>query len=201
MRITLILLSLAILGGCSMRDTVSMDAPTHQIHDLNDVDRDGVIMARERCTDTVLGANVDNYGCGAIRPIDERQELKILFANDSFFIEEAYYGEVEKIADFMGKYPDTQVVIEGHCSKVYTYEHNLVLSQNRANAVADLLTNKFGIAASRVSAIGYSFDRPIDPSDTPEAHRVNRRVIAALSGSDTMANMKWHIYTVDETVK
>lgn len=201
MRTLIILLSFAILGGCSMRDTVSMDTPTKQVHDLNDIDHDGVIVARERCTETELGATIDNYGCGKIKPINERQELKILFANDSYYIDPVYYTQVEIIATFMQKFPNTQAVIEGHCSKTGSHAHNQELSQNRANAVSALLSERFDIESSRLSAVGYSFDRPIDPTHTAAAHKVNRRVIAELTGDDTTADMKWHIYTVDEVVK
>ncbi|MCL1140946.1 OmpA family protein [Shewanella pneumatophori] len=201
MRTLLILLSIAILGGCSMRDIVTMDQPTVQVNDLSDIDHDGVIVARERCTDTVLGASIDNYGCGQIKPINERQELKILFANDSYYIDPMYYPQVEVIAVFMREFPNTEAVIEGHCSKTGSHEHNQTLSQNRANAVSSLLSERFGIDSDRLSAIGYSFDRPIDPTHTAAAHKVNRRVIAELTGDDTTADMKWHIYTVDEEVK
>ncbi|ABV85692.1 OmpA family protein [Shewanella pealeana] len=201
MKIILVLLSLAILGGCSMRDIATMDEPTVQVNDLSDIDHDGVIVARERCNETALGATIDNYGCGKIKPINERQELKILFANDSYYIDPQYYPQVEVIASFMQKFPNTQAVIEGHCSKTGSHQHNQVLSQNRANAVSSLLAERFGIDSGRLSAVGYSFDRPIDPTHTASAHKINRRVIAELTGDDTTADMKWHIYTVDEEVK
>lgn len=201
MKALLILVSIALIGGCSMRDTVNMDTPTEQAFDLNDNDRDGVIVARERCNDTVTGATIDNYGCGKIKPINERQELRILFANDSFYIDPQYYDQVETVATFMRQFPNSQVTIEGHCSKTGSYDHNLTLSQNRANAVSSLLSERFGIDNSRVTAIGYSYDRPVDPTHTAEAHKRNRRVIAELTGEDTTADMKWHIYTVDEEVK
>ena len=195
------ILSIALIGGCSMRDTVNMDTPTNQVFDLNDNDKDGVIVARERCNDTVMGATIDNYGCGKIKPINERQELKILFANDSYYIDPQYYDQVETIATFMREYPNTKVTIEGHCSKTGSYDHNLALSQNRANAVISTLSERFGIEADRLTAIGYSYDRPVDPTHTQMAHTRNRRVIAEVTGEDTTADMKWHIYTVDEEVK
>ncbi|MCL1148387.1 OmpA family protein [Shewanella sp. 10N.261.52.F9] len=201
MKILLILLGIITLGGCSMRDIATMDEPTVQVNDLSDIDHDGVIVARERCNETALGATIDNYGCGKIKPINERQELKILFANDSYYIDPMYYSQVEVIAVFMKEFPNTDAVIEGHCSKTGSHEHNQVLSQNRANAVSSLLSERFGIDSNRLSAIGYSFDRPIDPTHTAAAHKVNRRVIAELTGDDTTADMKWHIYTVDEEVK
>ncbi|MDF0535180.1 OmpA family protein [Shewanella yunxiaonensis] len=201
MKLLLTFMSLLLLAGCSMRDTVSMDTPTKQVYDLNDHDRDGVIVAREKCLGTVEGANVDNYGCGTVKPIHERSELKVLFANDSFYIDPQYYSQIQTIADFMKQYPHTKVTIEGHCSKTGTYDHNLELSQNRATAVVKVLHEQFGIADDRLTAIGYSYDRPVDTSGTALAQKRNRRVIAEVNGEDTMADMKWTIYSVDKEVK
>ena len=49
-----------------------------------------------------------------------------------------------------------------------------------------------------MSAVGYSFDKPIDTSGTPEGEVRNRRVIATVTGEDTMSKMRWTIYTVDD---
>ena len=201
MKLFLTMLAVALLAGCSMRDTVSMDGATKQAYDLSDEDRDGVIEAREQCSGTVNGANINNYGCGTVKPIKERSELKVLFPNDSDYIDPQYYDQIKKIADFMQQYPHTKVTIEGHCSKTGSYEHNLTLSQNRANAVTKVLNQEFGIDNSRLTAIGYSFDRPVDTSGTKEAQRRNRRVIAEVTGEDTMADMKWNIYSVDDTAQ
>ncbi|NMH65151.1 OmpA family protein [Shewanella salipaludis] len=201
MKTCILILGIILLSACSMRDMASMDEPTTQLKDLQDLDRDGVIEARERCADTYPGASIDNYGCGRVKEINERQELKILFANDSFYIDPKYHGQIEKIAAFMEQYPNTRVTIEGHCSKTGSYEHNMSLSQNRANAVTQVLAQKFGIDPGRLTAIGYGYDRPVDPTHTQLAHTRNRRVIAAVTGSDSAADMKWTIYTVDGPIK
>ncbi|MCL1062759.1 OmpA family protein [Shewanella benthica] len=199
MKTFITLLAITLLSACS--SIVTMDGNTTQVQDLNDMDKDGVIVARERCNDTVMGASIDNYGCGKIKPIHQRSELKILFANDSYYIEPMYYDQVEVIASFMNEFKNTKVTIEGHCSKTGSYEHNLSLSQNRADAVTSLLTERFSIASNRLTAIGYSYDRPVDKSGTDIARTRNRRVIAEVTGEDTTADMKWHIYTVDEEVE
>ncbi|BAJ03821.1 OmpA family protein [Shewanella violacea] len=196
MKTFITLLAITLLSACS--SIVTMDGNTTQVHDLNDMDKDGVIVARERCNDTLLGASIDNYGCGKVKPIHDRSELKILFPNDSYYIDPMYYDQVEVIAVFMNDFPNTNVTIEGHCSKTGSYEHNLALSQNRANAVTSLLAEHYSIASDRLTAIGYSYDRPVDESDTDMAHTRNRRVIAEVTGEDTTPDMKWHIYTVDE---
>ncbi|MBV7317156.1 OmpA family protein [Shewanella sp. NIFS-20-20] len=195
--ILLVGMALAV-SACGMRDIHTMNG-TEQVNNLNDLDKDGVIEARERCNETYAGAAIDNYGCGKIKPINQSQQLAVLFPNDSFYLDPQYYGEIEEIAVFMRQFPNTTVTIEGHCSRTGSYEHNLTLSQKRAEAVTSTLSQQFGIAPERMTAIGYSYDRPVDPSDTKQAHVANRRVIANLVGEDTTADMKWTIFSVDES--
>ncbi|KVX01307.1 OmpA family protein [Shewanella frigidimarina] len=199
MKYLMILLAL-ITTGCSVNDIVESNASTQQNFDLADSDRDGVIMAREHCEGTLIGSAVDNYGCGNTKNINERQDLKILFSNNSVIIEPQYYNQIELVANIMTTYPTTKVTIEGHTSKRGSYELNLALSQKRAKAVIEVLENRFGIDPSRLNAIGYSFDRPIDNSGTPESEERNRRVIAEVTADDTISEMRWNIYTVDERV-
>ncbi|MCL1112006.1 MULTISPECIES: OmpA family protein [Shewanella] len=198
MKYLMILLAMLTATGCSMNDIVELDKPTEQKFDLTDMDQDGVITARENCAGTILGAEVDNYGCGQVSDINNTQELKILFANNSDVIEQEYYSQIEKVAKILKKYPETKVVIEGHTSLRGSYELNLALSQKRAKAVIDVLENTFEIGEDRMSAVGYSFDKPIDTSGTPEGEVRNRRVIATVTGEDTMSKMRWTIYTVDD---
>lgn len=198
MRYFILLLVVSLTSACSMNDIVSMEQSTTQKFDLNDQDRDGVIVARERCVETLTGSDIDNNGCGAIKSIADRQELKILFTNNSDYIDLQYYPQIEKIATMLKLYPSTNVVIEGHTSNTGSYELNLALSQNRATAVTNVLRDTYGIDQSRLKSIGYSFDHLLDTSGTPEAEKVNRRVIAEVTGEDTASDLKWNIYTVDQ---
>ncbi|RLV60295.1 OmpA family protein [Parashewanella curva] len=201
MKLWMILLSLVVVTGCSMRDMQPMTGKTAQLHNLNDPDGDGVVLARERCTGTIAKAEIDNYGCGTVKKYQERRELKIQFANDSAYLAPKYYGQIETLADFLTQYPDTKVVIEGHCSKVGDYQHNLELSQNRAEAVVNVLVKQFSINPSRLTAKGYSYDRPVDDSHDSYAHSRNRRVMAEVTGEKSAADYKWDIYTVDKQEK
>lgn len=198
MKILICIFTIILLSACSSRDIVTMDQPTKQVHDLNDLDRDGVIVARELCDETLEGASTDNYGCGAVNTVKDRIELKILFSNDSYFIDPVYYGEIEGIATFMRKYPTTTVTIEGHCSKTGSYEHNLELSQNRADAVIAVLNQQFGIEQSRLTAIGYSFAQLVVDEMNEVAHKQNRRVIAEVERDESTPELRWHIYSVDK---
>jgi len=171
-----------------------------QVNDLSDDDADGVITYREQCLNSVLGSQVNNVGCGADTVNKVRQELKVNFANNSAVIAPRYFADIKALSEFMGRYPDLEVIIEGHSSRQGSAELNMDLSQRRAQAVMDLLINKFGISTLRVSAIGYGFERLLDESNSKSAHRRNRRIVAELSGENLVKDMKWTIYSVDKTL-
>jgi len=51
-----------LMPACADLSLASMDN-TKQLQDLRDIDRDGVIEAREQCADTLAGSTIDNVGC------------------------------------------------------------------------------------------------------------------------------------------
>lgn len=188
-----------LLVGCASTPIVNMaEQVTVQKYDLSDSDGDGVIESREKCSSSSAGAHVDNNGCGAEITNKVRQELRVNFANNSAVIDPRYYRDIKALADFMERYPDTEVVIEGHTSKQGSSKLNMALSQRRAQAVMDLLVNNYDIATSRVSAVGYGFERLLDEGTDKEAHARNRRIVAELSSEVHIPDMKWNIYSVDK---
>ena len=75
---------------------------------------------------------------------------------------------------------ETRVVVSGHTDVTGSFEHNVALSQRRAEAVKAYLVGAHDVAASRLKAVGRG------PSDLlDEAHpasSVNRRVQLAIAG-------------------
>jgi OOP family OmpA-OmpF porin len=106
--------------------------------------------------------------------------LKAEFATDSAEIKPRYFDEVNKVGEYMNKYPTTTAVIEGHTDNVGDYEHNMKLSHQRAENVVNYLVEKFGIERSRLSAKGYGSTRSIAYNDTPEGRQKNRRINAII---------------------
>ncbi|NRA62290.1 MAG: OmpA family protein [Psychrobium sp.] len=198
MKYLILIITSLLTVGCMNIDTVDLRQKTEQINDLNDKDRDGVIEAREKCADTYVGSNIDNYGCSSVKRIDDSIELNVNFSNDSSIINSRDYVKIEEVAVFMKKFGGSHVTIEGHSSRQGGREYNQRLSEKRAIAVARLLTSRFDIPQFRVSAVGFGFDKPIDDSNTSEAHALNRRIVATLSGTEQSTAMKWTIYTVDD---
>jgi OOP family OmpA-OmpF porin len=191
-------LAMVFITSCADRGLVVMEAPVEQLENLQDYDSDGVIEAREKCADTVMGATIDNDGCPTQSAIIEQLRVEINFPNNSFAIPSSAYGEIKKLATIIDRNPELQVLIEGHTSHVGGAQLNKVLSEERAKAVVSILINDFGISQQRLSAIGYGFERLAVAGDTEEAHAANRRILAQSNLTTYKDDMKWTIYTVDQ---
>jgi OOP family OmpA-OmpF porin len=106
--------------------------------------------------------------------------LKVEFATNSAEIQSRYNGEVNKVGEYMKKYPTTTAVIEGHTDNVGSSELNMRLSQQRAENVVKYLVGKFGIEQSRLSAKGYGSTRRIAYNSTADGRQKNRRINAVI---------------------
>lgn len=187
-----------LLSACAGKNVVHLESSVVQLKDLNDFDSDGVIEARERCADTTLGAIIDNYGCGTQSTHVQSVDLDIKFENDSYLIESEDLPIIQTLASFLETHPGLRVHIEGHTSKTGSAELNQILSENRAKAATTILINQYNISRERVSSTGYGFSRLVDTANTETAHAANRRIMASLSQTISVDDMKWTIYTEDE---
>jgi OOP family OmpA-OmpF porin len=190
-------LTMLLMTACAGEPLQVMEAQVEQLKNLQDYDNDGVIEAREKCADTVLGATIDNVGCGTQNTYVEPLNVDIKFANNSYSIPPSAISKIQALAKFLEQRPGLRVIIEGHTSKVGAAELNQTLSVERAESVASLLVNDFNITPERVSSIGYGFEKLANFADNAEAHATNRRILAELSETVTVDDMKWTIYTVD----
>ena len=195
---TVAVVAAIFISGCADTRVVTLEDSVEQVNNLKDYDSDGVVKARDKCDFTVIGASIDNYGCGTKTETIEPFEIDIRFEHNSFIIPSSAYGEIKKLAEFLEKHQDLNILIEGHTSKVGSEKLNKTLSDNRANAVVFVLVNDFNIDSERVSAIGYGFDRLQEEGDTEEAHAANRRIMGKLTHTEHIDTLKWTIYSVDE---
>ncbi len=86
-------------------------------------------------------------------------------------------SDIWKVIEFLLDHPDFKVTIGGHTDSKGDYETNHRLSQERASAIREFILINGKIDPSRVTAIGYGFDRPIVPDEQTEEDRsLNRRV-------------------------
>jgi outer membrane protein OmpA-like peptidoglycan-associated protein len=99
----------------------------------------------------------------------------VLFKTGKANLMPGAFMTVEKLADFLQKHPDRNVLIEGHTDSVGKAEYNLFLSKRRADAVSKALMDK-GVAAARISTKGYGETYPVAGNNTAAGRQQNRRV-------------------------
>jgi OmpA-OmpF porin, OOP family len=71
--------------------------------------------------------------------------------------------------------PTQHFVIEGHTDLSGSPQHNQALSERRAETVKRYLV-EHGIAADRLTTVGYGSSRPLTTDPSPAAQAINRRV-------------------------
>ena len=91
-----------------------------------------------------------------------------------------YRDEIAKVGNFMKQYPTTTAVIEGHTDNVGDPTYNSDLSFRRAESVVNYLVDTFGIAPSRLKAVGYGDSRPVASNSTDAGRQANRRIEAII---------------------
>lgn len=121
-----------------------------------------------------------------IVPVPEQTQQYCTILDIQFEVDQDDIQAVEKeklgvLGTFLTKYPGTTAVIEGYTDNVGTPEHNLKLSQDRADNVVKYLVNELHIAPTRLSAVGYGDTRPIADNSTDEGKRMNRRIDAVVA--------------------
>src|SRR4030042_115321 len=109
-----------------------------------------------------------------------RARLNVEFDFDKSDIRPQYNDEIKQVADFMVKYPDTKIAIEGHTDSIGTDEYNQKLSQRRVESVKDYIIDRFGIDGKRLRSEGFGETRPIADNKTAEGRQRNRRVESVL---------------------
>lgn len=82
--------------------------------------------------------------------------------------------ELDNLYKLMTDY-DVVVEIAGHTDNTGSSDANIVLSEERANAVVGYLVNK-GMAANKLRSVGYGQARPADTNETAEGRQNNRRI-------------------------
>lgn len=99
----------------------------------------------------------------------------ILFKTGKAVLMSGAMRTMDILADFLKKYPERNVLIEGFTDSTGSETYNLGLSQQRANAVRDALTAN-GITTERIATKGYGEQFPIAGNNTQAGRQQNRRV-------------------------
>jgi len=109
-----------------------------------------------------------------------RVTMNVEFDTGKAVVKPVYYKEIENVADVMKKYPDLQVVVEGHTDNVGGEKYNLKLSQKRAEAIKTVMVKNFNIESGRIKPKGFGYSKSIGDNKTKAGRQINRRVEAVV---------------------
>ncbi len=132
-----------------------------------DTDLDGVLDEADACPNTPSGAEADARGCWVIQGL--------VFAPGAITVDPVQFAILDEVVGVLRANPALRVTIEGHTDNSGVRQTNLVLSQRRAQAVADYLIAQT-VSADRLTVIGRGPDEPVAPNTTADGRQLNRRV-------------------------
>jgi len=113
----------------------------------------------------------------------------ILFTTGKAELTSGAYDRVERLAQFMQRYPARTVKIEGHTDSTGNADGNLRLSESRAQAVRDALTSR-GVNPSRIVTQGYGETQPVASNGNDSGRQQNRRVDIVISDDGSVAQTR-----------
>ncbi|MEW7292911.1 DUF5723 family protein [Aquimarina sp. 2304DJ70-9] len=142
-----------------------------------DTDGDDVLDKDDNCPD--VAGTVANNGCPEVteevqKTLNEYAKT-ILFDSGKSSIKAESNQVLKDIVGILNEYPTAKFTVEGHTDSAGSAKLNQRLSDSRANAVKNYLSEN-GIDQFRLSAIGYGEDRPIATNKTRAGRAQNRRV-------------------------
>jgi peptidoglycan-associated lipoprotein len=105
---------------------------------------------------------------------------RIFFATDKVDISAEGRKTLERQAQWLRRYPNVTVTIEGHCDERGTREYNLALGARRASAAKQALV-ALGIPANRIQTISYGKERPAVVGSNEAAWAQNRRAVTVVN--------------------
>ncbi|MFN3619454.1 peptidoglycan-associated lipoprotein Pal [Sphingorhabdus sp.] len=161
----LLLVSTALIAGCGKKK-VDVLPPAAEGSEYGDTQID------------------PNAGTGQIVPGSQEDFLqqvgqfgdRILFDTDRFNVDMEDQAVLQRQAQWLARYPNTRVVLEGHADERGTRDYNLALGERRANSAKNYLVS-IGVDASRIQTVSYGKERPTALGSDEQSWAQNRRAV------------------------
>ena len=104
---------------------------------------------------------------------------RVFFAYDSTDLAPEATDTLTRQVEWLNRYPNLQITIEGHSDERGTREYNIALGDRRATAVKNFLTSA-GVPASRINTISYGKERPAVVGSDASSWAQNRRGVTTV---------------------
>jgi len=126
------------------------------------------------------GTSSGNVAAGSREDFIQNVGDRIFFAFDRSDISPEARETLEKQADWLKRYSNVTVTVEGNCDERGTREYNLALGQRRAEAAKKVLA-ALGVSSNRIQTISYGKERPAVVGSSEEAWAQNRRDVTVIN--------------------
>lgn len=140
----------------------------------------------QKIEEEIPGAQVERVDDGIVVTFDENSG--VYFDTAKYNVNAASQTILDKLANVLKEYPDTDVVVVGHTDSVGADDMNLTLSKNRAQSVTNYFVQSKGISSGRFTTNWYGETAPVADNTTAEGRAKNRRVNLAIVPNEKMKN-------------
>jgi outer membrane protein OmpA-like peptidoglycan-associated protein len=110
---------------------------------------------------------------------------QLLFDYGKTDLKESNKADLQKFAETLKQYTDTDLLIVGHTDNVGSEPFNQTLSEKRASAVSNYLAT-LGINYNRLRTEGKGETQPAASNESEDSRTQNRRVEIAISANEKM---------------
>ena len=135
----------------------------------------------EEIKNTVPDAKVERVGEGIVVEFSSN----VLFGYDKSGLSADAKANLNKLVKVLNGYPDTDIEVQGHTDSKGSVAYNQGLSEKRAYAVSDYLSDN-GITSGRVSIKGFGEMVPKYDNETADSRAQNRRVEFLITANEKM---------------
>ena len=127
------------------------------------------------------GISSSRFGPGSQQDLAQTAGDRVFFDYDRSDVTPEGQEILRRQAEWLKRYPNISVTIEGHTDERGTREYNLALGERRAQAVKNVLV-ALGIPAARIQTISYGKERPAIPHSDETSYAQNRRAVTVVNG-------------------
>ncbi len=99
----------------------------------------------------------------------------ITFDTDSYTVKSNFTPVLNSVSKVLKEYKSTMIQVAGHTDSTGQEKYNMLLSQQRAQSVANILAQQ-GVEQVRLDIVGFGPSSPIASNSTAEGRAQNRRV-------------------------
>jgi peptidoglycan-associated lipoprotein len=171
-KVAAIAAALALTAGCGKKAPKDLPPPPSDAADAGTAT--GVEDGSADATDGVGPGSREDF----IRTVGLEGD-RVFFDTDQYDLDDRDRATLDAQAQWLNRYTNVRVTIEGHADERGTRDYNLALGDRRANAAKNHLAAR-GVALQRMTVISYGKERPEALGSDESAWAQNRRAVTVL---------------------